>query len=150
MGQDTLGLKEIYFENNLAYKRTDDERFSGVAQKKRKNRHAVYEEHYEDGIILKSIVYYNGDERKIAGIVLFNKYKPFVKKKEFFYRKSTDWSGIIMYNDNGKRIYEEQFENGILTYGCEYVGKKKHGQEICLNDDGTKTITEYVNGKRKK
>ena len=151
IGQNkSIGVKEVYFESGIGYKVSDDKRFSGIAQKKRRNGNVVYEQFFNNGILEKDIVYFNNSEGNIASIRYYDQKYPLILRKEENFRQSIDWKGIIVYDENGKRIYEEQFENGDLTYRCEYNGKKKHGQEICCNKDGTQTIYEYINGKRKK
>ena len=148
--ENSVWVKEVYFENDIGYKVSDDKRFNGVAQKIRTNGHVVYEQYFNDGILEKDIVYFNNSERKIASIRYYDQINPLILRREENFRKSSNWKGIIVYDESGKRIFEEQFENGDLTYRCEYNGRKKHGQEICCNKDGTQTIYKYVNGKRKK
>jgi len=61
--QDTLRMRDVYIDNDLVYK-VSGERFTGVVQSKRKNGHLVYEEVYNDGIILYSNLYFNTKEKK--------------------------------------------------------------------------------------
>ena len=58
ISQDTLGMKEVYIDNDLVYK-MDGQRFTGLAQDKRKNGKLNYEEQYKDGVILWSNLYFN-------------------------------------------------------------------------------------------
>ncbi|WP_394747625.1 hypothetical protein [Spongiimicrobium salis] len=147
--KDTLQMKEIYLENDLVYRQSNDERFSGVVQHKRKNGHLVYEEVYEDGIIREAYEYYNGKGKFLYRKTLYQSYKLWVLEKEFIYGKSKkDWSQINSYNEKGQKILEEGFENEKLVYRCEYLGKKKHGQEFCYTDEGDVLIQEYIHGKK--
>ena len=173
ISQEIIGMKEVYIENNLVYKNTTDELFTGITQSKRKNGHLVYEEEYKNGIILSSNLYYNGKEKRVSNKTLYNPNKPLVLSKEIKYRSNGEIFETITYNDDGIKILIEQFENSKLIYSCQYLGKKKHGlqlgykengdkityrcefingkkngTEYCLNDDGTETNNEYLNGKK--
>ena len=150
VGQDTIDMKEVYIDNDLVYRFSDNERFTGVAQSRRKNGHLVYEERYDDGIIREGLTYYNGKEKILDYKTVYHKYKLWVPKKEFYYPKSGKWIEITSFDENGKKILVEQFENDKLTYSCEYSGRKKHGKEFCYSDDGEELTFEYVNGKKKK
>jgi len=144
--QEKVGLKEIYVENNLAYKVADDELFSGQAQKVRNNGHLVFEEYYKNGNPIKSIVYYNGTEKPIPARITEFYEKSFDKKKETVYRWKEPTVEYIYYDQNEKKTLIEQYENEKLTYRCEYLNNKKHGTEFCLDDDGNELEIEYRNG----
>ena len=148
--QDTLDMKEVYMDNLLVYKIADNERFTGIAQMKKKNGRVVLEEEYKDGVILFDYQYYRGAEKEICYKTEYNRYKLWVKQKEYFYPKSKDWYELVNYDENGKKVLLEQFEEDQLFYSCEYSGKKKHGKEICFDDNGDKLIFHYVNGKKVK
>lgn len=147
--QDTLDIKEVYIDNDLVYK-MDGQRFTGLAQRKRKNGHLTYEENYKDGVILSSNLYFNTKEKKVSNKTIYNRYKLWVIEKEISYRLSKDTLGIKSYDENGKKVLLEQFENNKLTYSCEYNGRKRHGKEFCYDDDGNELIFEYINGKKVK
>lgn len=61
--QEKVGLKDLFVQNNLTYKIEDGKLFTGQAQHIRKNGHLVYEEYFEDGILTKSITYYNKTDK---------------------------------------------------------------------------------------
>lgn len=148
--QEIVDMKEVYNENNLVYKSSNENLFSGIAQNKRRNGHLVYEEEYKNGIILLSNLYYNGKEKRIATKTIYNPNKPFASTKEYNYDLEGEIFKTITYNSNGIRILEEQFKNGKLTYSCQYNGEKKHGEELVYEEDGV-TIncrTEYNKGKK--
>jgi hypothetical protein len=146
--QEKVGLKEIYVESDLAYKVANDQLFSGQAQKVRKNGHLVYEEFYENGIPIKSILYYNGTENPKPVVMTEFYEKTFIKKKVTTYGLSKPTVEFKYYDQNGKKTLIEQYENDKLTYRCEYFKNKKHGKEFCLNDDGNEVEIEYQNGKK--
>ena len=148
--QDTISNDQIYYlkDFNLAYKVSDGQLFSGVAQIRKKNGRIAFEMEYENGVILTQYVYYRRKIKELSTKVIYNPKKPWTELTEIRY-----FSGIeewTFYDENGKRTLEEQRKNGEVIYSCEYSGRKKHGQEMCLEDDGTKMYIEYVNGKRKK
>jgi len=166
-------MKEVYIENNLVYKNSTNELFTGIAQSKRKNGHLVYEEEYKNGIILYSNLYFNGKEIRVSNKSIYNVNKPLALSKEYSYDLKGEIFEITTYDDNGIKILYEQFTNGKVSYSCQYLGKKKHGiklgykdggekmtfrceyingkkngTEYCLKDDGTETKKEYRNGKK--
>ncbi|GAA0734249.1 hypothetical protein GCM10009430_49200 [Aquimarina litoralis] len=150
VSQETIGIKETYIDNNLIYKSVNNKLFTGIAQKKRKNGHLVYEEEYKNGIILSSNLYYNGKEKRVSNKIIYNPNKPLVLLKEHKYNLEGEVFETITYNDDGIKILVEQFEREKLTYSCQYLGKKKNGIEYCLNKNGAKTQIEYRNGKKVK
>ncbi|MCL6265857.1 hypothetical protein [Flagellimonas myxillae] len=147
--QDTLGMKEVYIDNDLVYK-MNGERLTGVAQHKRKNGHLVYEEIYNDGVVLSSNLYFNGKQKIVCDKTIYQRYKPWVIAKEFSYNLKGEIIETIDYDENGVKKLVKRFENGELNYYGEYHGKKKHGKEYCFTDDREKLEFEYVNGKKKK
>jgi len=150
ISQEIIGMKEVYIENNLVYKNATDELFSGITQSKRKNGHLVYEEKYENGIILSSNLYYNGKEIRISNKTIYNPNKPLTLSKEYSYDLKGEVFEITTYNDDGVKILYEQFTNGKVSYSCQYLGKKKHGLELGYRDGGEKMTfrCEYINGKK--
>ncbi|MEC3964612.1 hypothetical protein [Flagellimonas halotolerans] len=146
--QDSLDIKSVYLENNIAYRIKNGNPYSGTLVKKRKNGHIVYTENYSKGIILTKNLYFNTKTRKLANRTIYNKNRPFVPKKEFVLNLSSDTIEIKYFTEKGSKDFVEQFEQGQLIYSCEYNGKKKHGLETCHNEDGTKQIFEYNMGKK--
>ncbi|WP_148232103.1 hypothetical protein [Maribacter sp. HTCC2170] len=142
-------MKEIYIDNDLVYK-MDGQRFTGLAQRKRKNGYLTYEENYKDGVILSSNLYFNTKEKKISDKTIYNRYKLWVIEKEIRFRLSKDTLEIISYDESGKKVLLEQFENNKLTYSCEYDGRRRHGKEFCYDNNGNELIFEYINGKKVK
>ncbi|MGC6431265.1 MAG: hypothetical protein ACON5F_09515 [Jejuia sp.] len=143
-------MKEVYVKNDLVYKIADDKLFTGTAQSKRKNGHLVYEEEYENGIILSSYLYFNGKEKKISNKSIYNRNKPLVLSKEYAYDLKGKIFEITTYNEDGVKILYEQFTNGKVSYSCQYLGKKKHGLELGYRNGGEKMTSrcEYINGKK--
>lgn len=147
ISQDTLQMKEVYTENDLVY-RMDGQRFTGLAQEKGKKGNLNYEQRYEDGIILWSNLYFNTEEKKVSDKTIYNRVKLWVIEKEIRFRLSQDTLHIKTYDENGKKILLEKFENNKLTYSCQYNGRKKHGKEFCYDEDGNELIFMYADGKK--
>lgn len=150
--QEKIGMKEVYIHNNLVYKISNDSLLNGVAQRKRKNGHLVYEEEYKKGVILVSKLYFNGKAKIVSNKSIYNPKKPQVLSKEYAYNLNGEIIEVKTYDDNGVKVLLEQFQNGKLTYSCQYIGKKKHGLELGYigSKDGKKPTyrCEYVNGKK--
>lgn len=150
ISQEIIEKKEVYIDNNLAYKVADNGLFTGIIQVKRKNGHLVYEEEFKNGIILSGNLYFNGKEKILSDKTIYNPNKPYVPSKELMYDLHEEIFEIRTYNDDGIKILCEQFKNGKRTYSCQYLGKKKHGLELGYKD-GEEKITfrcEYINGKK--
>ena len=54
------------------------------------------------------------------------------------------------FKTNEEKIKEEEHEEGVLKYRCEYLNGKKHGIVYCLKEDGSIIENIYENGKLKK
>ncbi|QCW99106.1 hypothetical protein FGM00_02870 [Aggregatimonas sangjinii] len=141
-------MKDVYMDNLLVYKISDNERFTGIAQEKRKNGHLINEDKYEDGIVQWTKLYFNTKEKLVSDKIVYHKYKLWEDKERIRFRLSQDTLHIKTYDENGKKLLVREFENNKLIYSCEYNGRKKHGQEICYDDDGNELVFKYVNGRK--
>lgn len=152
--QDTLSIKEIYFDKYLAYKSSNDELFSGIAQKLRKNGngHIVSEEIYGMGVILEWRSYFNRSNRRLAEKVSYYKESYFAPKVRIQYRTNKHGSFIerTYFNLNQEKTLNTIHRDTTLTYRMLYLNGKKHGEEFCYDDEGNPLVTEYVNGKKVK
>ena len=147
--QDSISLKDVYLNNEIAYK-IDGERFTGIAQSKRKNGHLVYEEVYNDGVVLLSNLYFNGKQQIVSDRIEYNRYKLWTPAKEYRYNLKGQVIRSISYDENGLKVLVEEFQDGELVYSCQYNGRKKHGVEFCFTEEGEKLMFEYINGKKQK
>ncbi|MBL7471728.1 hypothetical protein [Robertkochia sediminum] len=148
--QEIIKLKDLYIENNLAFKTSNKELFTGIAQSKRNNGHIVYEEEYKNGVIVLSNLYFNGKGKIISDQTIYNSNKPFVLAKKISYNLKKEIIETILYDNNGLKILVENFKNGVRTYSCQYLGKRKNGYEISYEKNGIEVYcqTEYKNGKK--
>ncbi|SEC25578.1 Antitoxin component YwqK of the YwqJK toxin-antitoxin module [Tenacibaculum sp. MAR_2009_124] len=148
--QEVVDYKELYVYNELVYKNINDALFSGVAHRKRKNNHLVYEEAYDNGVILWSKQYFNGKQVRVSNETIYNSRKPNVVSKENDYRLDKSLFRTMTYDEDGKKIFVQIFNKGKLTYSCQYKGKKKHGIELEYDEKGEKLIYRaiYVDGKK--
>ena len=136
--------------NFLVYKRETNEKFTGISQKIRTNGHVVYEEKFEDGVILERIVYFNQSNKEISQKTIFNKSKPYVPLKIVKYgsNEEDNCEEIIHLNEMGKKVLKETITNGRVTYRCQYQNGKKHGLEYCILKDGSELTVKYNQGKK--
>lgn len=152
--QDTISVKEIYFNKYLSYKTSNDQLFSGVAQKLRKNGngHIVSEEIYEMGVILEWRSYFGRSKRRLAENVLYYKEAPLTPKEKIQYRTNKHGNFIerTYFDLNQKKTLNTIHRDTTLTYRMPYLNGKKHGEEFCYDDEGNPLVTEYVNGKKVK
>lgn len=144
-GQEVLSFDEIYSENNLTYKLSNNELFTGKVQRFKKNNHLVFEIEFENGILKTSTLFYNGKEQVESDKKYFDENGKLVKKEKFSFDKKYIWT--TLYNSKEEKILDEEHENGVLKYKCEYLNGKKHGIVYCLKDDGTTSENLYNNGK---
>lgn len=149
--QEVVAFDDLYIDEELIYKDSDDSLFTGICEKRRKNGHLVLEEFFKNGVILVSKYYYNGQKKIMSDSVIYNPTKP--NKYKVLYRfnlKTQKISEKNSYDENGKLILVENFKNDKLTYSCEYNGKKKHGREFCYSKDDVPIEFQYINGKKVK
>ncbi|ADY29306.1 hypothetical protein [Cellulophaga lytica] len=144
--QQLIDYEDIYLENNLAYKYNDEKLFSGIAQIKKKNGQISYELEYDKGVILSQKIYARKKDKGLLREIIYDPQKPYKELKQLRY--FSDVEETKYFDDKGKRKLIEQRRNGLLFYSCEYLNGKKNGRQICFNDDGTKTIVEFSNGKK--
>lgn len=150
-GQEILSIKDIYLdENNLAFKIDNNQKFTGFAQKVRKNGHVVYEDQFKDGIILIHFLYFNSSDKELVGKMIYNSNKPFTPEKKIEYKsnKNITWKEIEYYDQDGNKTLKETITDGKTTYRCEFLNGKKHGTELCLNKEGKKLEFHFKNGKK--
>lgn len=151
ISQEIVSINDIYLdENNIAYRTDNDQKFTGFAQKTRKNGHVVYEDQFNSGIIVAHFVYFKAKDKKLAGKLIYNKDKPFVFEKFIEYKSNRhgNWQEIKYYDQDGLKTVEEIISEEKTTYRCEFLNGKKHGTEFCRNKDGTEFKVEYKNGKK--
>ena len=144
-GQSQVGIDQIYYENDLAYKVSDDGLFTGIVEKRKRNGKLTHSIEFYNGVIQIQKVYYRNPKKGVSSKIVYDPDNPFVEMVKIRY-----FQGVkeTRYFNDGKKILLEQERNGKVFYSCDYSGKKKHGFERCMNDDGTKTVTEYQNGKK--
>ncbi len=153
ISQEIISINEIFLdESNIAFRADNNQKFTGFAQKIRKNGHVVYEDQFDNGIIVAHFVYFNSSDKKLAGKMIYNNDKPFFFEKFIEYKsnRNESWQEIEYFDQNGLKILEETISDGITTYRCEFLNGKKHGTEFCIIKDGTELIIEYKNGKKVK
>ena len=82
--------------------------------------------------------------------IIYSKNKVYVPQKKIRYttNKHGAWETVTFYDEDGEKVLEEHINEGVLNYRCEFLNGKKHGTEICHDDDGNKLVFHYLNGKK--
>jgi hypothetical protein len=119
--------------------------FTGDAVKTRKNGHVVYKDIFDEGRIIKTIIYFNKTTLPAIEYVYFeNSGKT---KTEIKYSLKEPKIEFTYFNELGEKTLSEIYKNDSLIYQCEFLKNKKHGKEFCINKSGQEIIKEYKNGK---
>jgi len=145
--QEKIELKNITLENGIAFNKLNNQIFTGVAQSKNKNGHIKFEEIYNNGILTKTLLYFNiTSEQIVSDETLFN---PETNQKEAHRKFSSDgrkyWE--TKFDDNEKKTEFNSYENGKLILHEEYKNGKKDGKRLCFSNNGEKCEIVYKNGK---
>ncbi|MEQ3661736.1 MAG: hypothetical protein ABNG98_01485 [Flavobacterium sp.] len=126
--QETLKLDDIYTENNLTYKSSNDKLFSGKVERYKRKNHLVLELFFTEGILEKGNVYYNGKEKIISETRIYYPSRKIKTKIDFSLDHTYKW--LTHYNENEEKVLVEEFENDILKYKCSYANGKKMAKNI--------------------
>lgn len=143
--QEILKKDEVYSENNLVYKVSNSELFTGKIQSFKNNNHLTFEIEFKNGELIKSVEYFNGKKIKIAEEIFYRKYG--LKEKKIKYEYLIDYKWVEYYNENNKKVLEEEYRDGILVYSCPYLNNKKNGIVYSIDKNGQKIECKFENGK---
>ena len=144
--QEILTKDEVFSKDSLVYKVSNSELFTGKIQSFKRKTHLTFELEFENGELKKSIQYYNGKALKISEEIFYRKYGKIEKKIRYGYSRDYKW--YEYYDDDNKKVLEEEYENGLLVYSCPYSNNKKNGIVISVNENGQKTECIFVDGKQ--
>ncbi|MEL1246832.1 hypothetical protein [Flavobacterium helocola] len=145
--QETISYENIYKENNLVYNSLTKKLFSGIAQGFKKSNHLSFEMEFEKGILKTTTQYYKGKEKRIAEIKFYLEDGKIYKKLKYSFDRTYTWT--VHYDLNETKILEEEHENEVLKYYCEFLNGKKNGKEVCVKENGLIIENFYENGKLK-
>jgi len=143
--QDSLNIKEVYIENNLTYRKDNNELFSGIAYKFKHKNHLLGTVEFKKGGLIKLTTYFNGKKKIISEEIFYNDNGKIEKKIKYGYSRDYKW--IECYDENSNKIAEEDYSNGKLVYKCPFLNNKKHGIQISINENGEKSECKFINGK---
>ena len=144
--QEILTKDEIFSKDSLVYKVSNSELVTGKIQRFKRKTHLTFELEFENGELKKSIQYYNGKALKISEEIFYRKYGKIEKKIRYGYSRDYKW--YEYYDDDNKKVLEEEYENGLLVYSCPYSNNKKNGIVMSINENGQKTECIFVDGKQ--
>jgi len=149
--QEVIDFDDLYTdEKDLTYKYSDDSLFNGICEKRRKNNHLVLEEFFEKGIIKMAKYYYNGKNKIVSDSIIYNNIRPYKYKTIYSFHLDASLYKKESFDDNGRLVLKEEFEDKKLVYSCQYNGKKKHGKKFCYSKKGERIEFTYSNGKKVK
>lgn len=141
---------EVYEDNELLRESSTDSVYTGLIHRKRKNGQLIQEDYVKKGVIHYTNLFYRKGTKLPHSKYIYNKEKPFILSQVINYHLEGDIYQITYYDYDGRRILEEDYENGKMIYSCEFDGRKRHGREFCITDKCDTTFVYYANGKKLK
>lgn len=144
--QEVLKKNEIYSKNNLTYKVANSELFTGKIQSFKGKDHLTFELEFENGILKKSIEYFNGKKQIVANETYYKNANRQIEKK-IKYSLNHKYLWIKYFDENGNKKLEEEYSDGKLIYSCPYLENKKNGIAFSINEKGEKIECKFKNGK---
>ena len=145
--QEKLDVTQVYFENNLAFKNSDNNLFSGVLENYRR-KHLSYSAEYQKGIILKESFYFN--YQKNLGIDIPYKeiyYSSGIINKEITFNSKNERTSTTVFDENRKKKYFEQYKNGETILTQNFENGKLHGKATCYDKNGNYQENYFKDGK---
>lgn len=143
--QEILTKDELFAKENLVYKVSNSELFTGKTQSFKHKTHLTFEIEFEKGVLKKSVLYYNGKEQIVSDETYYYDDRKIEKKIRFSLDHKTLWTKY--YDKFGNKTLEEDFKDGILVYSCPYLENKKNGIVFSINEKGEKNECKFENGK---
>ncbi|MEN2413469.1 hypothetical protein [Flavobacterium mesophilum] len=145
-----LTNKDVYSENGLIHRVSNDSLFSGSIEYHRwTNGILLAKDDFQDGYIILNTQYYVKDKKGIPSRKTYYYEHQYFKKKK---QDKLDFDGSIYssiyFDENGNKILEEYYSEGKLIYSCQYKDGKKNGKEFCTSKTGEELNFTYENGKK--
>jgi len=147
IAQERINTGNIYTTKGISYKKSDNSPFTGVAEFRKNNGNLMFEKEYNNGFITKYTLYFRGDEKIISNETFYHE-KSNTKKKNISYPYNGTLKTITDYDENGKKLLEEQYISDKLVFHCEYINGKKHGVVYSTDKNNIKSTCTYNDGKR--
>lgn len=140
--------KEIYFKNGKAYDKLTNKLYTGIAQNFKNSGNLQSEEYFQDGALVKFLLYYNIKSSQI--VCEETQYNISSGKKIKNLRFSSDgknrWE--TKFDSNERKSEYNFYVNENINIHQEFLNGKKNGTWYCYNDNSFKCETEYKNGKK--
>lgn len=146
--QEIYQNKDVYFDNNIAYKVSDNKTISGIVEF-RDNKNIIFlKKEFLNGTLIKLFEYYNVRKMNFREVVAREiEYKNGKIISKIFYRSTGEKFGYIAYDESGKKKLEEYYKNGVLESSTNYKNGKKDGIMICHDKEGNLLQFVYKEGK---
>jgi antitoxin component YwqK of YwqJK toxin-antitoxin module len=146
VAQEKLSSRDVYSDNDIVYSKSNLFPLTGVVAFIKSNNHIVFEKEYKEGFLKKYTEYFNGKEKRIAEeIYYYPKTNRKQKRIKFDLNAKLFW--VTTYDESGNKRLYQILENDTVTYSCEYLNGKKHGEEMCADKKGKAIEQHYLNGK---
>lgn len=137
--------RDIYFVNGVSYDKSTSQVYTGIAQEFNGKGKLKFEEYYYDGLLMKSLLYYNFSSKQIVSDEInFNSKNLKTKQLRFSSDGNKYWE--TLFDENEKKSEFNVYENQKLIVHEEYLDGKKNGKWFCLNEDGTICEKEFKFG----
>ncbi|GEM_PF-1309963 len=142
--QQVLQRHQIYFDHNIAYRSSDISVFSGIAEFRGTKGFLTRREFYENGIMIKKIIYHTTNLPKNTPEVPFQEinYKNQKIIDKISYSPTGEKYYYTVYDDRGDQKYSEQYRESKLSAIQHFKNGKLDGK-ISLMDIYGKWTDEY-------
>ncbi|WP_126340489.1 hypothetical protein [Kaistella jeonii] len=142
-----MSSNEIYFQNNLAHKISDNNLFSGTVEDFKKS-HISYSAEYLDGFLTNESFYYNF-QKKLNKDIRYKKiyYSNNLKVKEETFLSTAEKNSTTEFDENGKKKIYEFLKDGKVVFSQNFLNGKLNGKLFNIDKKGDSCISYYSNGK---
>lgn len=142
--QQVLQSHQIYFDHNIAYRSYDVTIFSGTAEFRDSKGFLNRREFFEDGIMVRRIIYHTTNLPKNAHEVPYQdtNYRNRKLIDKTSYRPNGEKYYYVVYDERGDQKYSEQYRDGKLS-AIQNFKKGKLDGKISLMDIYGKWTDEY-------
>ncbi|WP_415325951.1 hypothetical protein [Chryseobacterium sp. MMS23-Vi53] len=146
--QEKVTIDDLYFEDGIAYNKSDNKKFTGILQDKKKRNHIKWEEIYDNGSRTKILVYFNIYNRQVVCDEFIFNVKTSQKTKHIGYSSDGSRYWETEFDENQKKKNFSFYKSNVLYTYQEFKNNKKHGKWFCIDKQGNKYEIEYNNGKK--
>lgn len=145
--QEIYQNNDVYFDNNIAYKFSNNEKLTGFLEFRDKKNIMSTKEEYNNGVLSKQFKYY-----KYSSLKKYIPFEEIIFKDGLKYSKTTfhsteEKSSYTEFDDNGKKKYYEVYKNGKTVLTQNFKNGKLDGKSSCYDKKGNFQEHYYKEGK---